>query len=244
MVQKNKFAQLLNICFFLLLMWMATACGSSKKLNKDFVYFQTGLDSMGTIQFKEPVIQINDVLSIIVTSTSLNQDQTGNVEIPVVGSIKAAGLTKVQLEAVIKEKISSYVKDASVLIRFLQFKINVLGEVRAPGSHSFETDYVTIIDALSSAGDLTDNGKRNDIIVIREENGNRKYFKVDLRSASLFQSPVYQLQPNDIVYVGVNKNKLATLNVNYNSQRSLQTIFSITSVVTTLTYLVLTLTRK
>lgn len=266
MVSRLKLGQLFTKCYIVISICIVVACNTTKRINKDFLYFQRGLDSIGAIQFKEPVIQINDLLSIQVTSASLNQDQTklfnvanvgggnsnsqgyivgisGNVEMPIIGSIKAAGLTKLQLQAVLKDKLITYVKDPSVLIRFLQFKINVLGEVRSPGTHNFETDQVTIIDALSAGGDLTDNGKREDVIVIREENGNRKYYKVDLRNASLFKSPVYQLQPNDIVYVGANKNKLATLNINPNSQRNIGLFLSIITVISSLTAIIVTLTR-
>ncbi|MEJ7738065.1 MAG: polysaccharide biosynthesis/export family protein [Chitinophagaceae bacterium] len=210
---------------------------------------------MRALQLKEPVIQINDLLGIQVFSNSLNQEQanmfsstganqgylvgiTGNIDMPIVGKIKTAGLTKVQLQALLIEKISPYVKDPSVLIRFLEFKINVLGEVKSPGSHKFETDRVTIIDALSAAGDLTDFGKRQDVLVIREESTDRKYYHVDLRSGALFQSPVYQLQPNDIVYVGANINKIKTINTNSNSQQALQLFLTAVSVISTIIFLI------
>ncbi len=209
------------------------SCNSTKRVTKEsFIYFQNGLDSIKYIQSKEPIIQNNDLLSIQVLSTSLNQEQTvpfntpmsagvassgylvnmsGNVEMPVIGSIKAAGLTQIQLQKSIVEKLSPYVKDPSVVIHFLQFKVNVLGEVKSPGTQKFEADRVTIIDAISSAGDLTDNGKREDISVIREDGNTRKIYKIDLRSGSLFQSPAYLLQSNDIIYVGASDQKFAEL---------------------------------
>jgi len=209
------------------------SCNSTKRVTKEsFIYFQNGLDSIKYIQSKEPIVQNNDLLSIQVLSTSLNQEQTvpfntpasaggvssgylvnmaGNVEMPVIGTIKAAGLTQNQLQKNIVEKLSPYVKDPSVVIHFLQFKVNILGEVKSPGTQKFESDRVTIIDAISAAGDLTDNGKREDISVIREDGNTRKIYKIDLRSGSLFQSPVYLLQSNDIIYVGASDQKFAEL---------------------------------
>jgi len=121
--------------------------------------------------------------------------------------------------------------------------VNVLGEVRSPGTQRFLQDRVSIIDAISSAGDLTDEGRREDVTVIREENGKKIYHKIDLRRKDLFQSPVYLLQPNDIVYVQASKNKLKVLNVDPEVQRKTGLLIGILSIATTLTTLIFTLTR-
>lgn len=230
MIQWNGISILLRTCCIMLLIIVFSSCSTPKELNKEFVYFQSGLDSSATVKLKERVIQVNDQLAIQFISKSMNQEQAalfnipnsggtasgsgylinteGNIEIPLVGKVKAAGFTKDQLQDVLTEKLSPYIKDPSVIIRFLQFNVNVIGEVKIPGLHSFQTDRVTIIDAISASGDLTDFGKRKDIMVIREENMKRKYYKVDLTSGNIFQSPVYQLQPNDIIYVGASYKKL------------------------------------
>ena len=155
----------------------------------------------------------------------------GSLEVPLVGKVQAAGLTRTQLTDVLLQKIAPYVKDPGLIVRYAQFRVNVLGEVKSPGTQIFQTDRITVIDALSSAGDLTDAGKREDVLVIREEQGQRKYYKIDLRSGASFQSPVYQLQQNDIVYVGANANKLKTLNSNPNVQRDISLGLSIASFV-------------
>lgn len=231
-IKKNLKAYF-HYCIIISFSCLLFSCNTGKQITKgDFLYFQRGLDSMRYIQFKEPIIQNNDLLSIQVISTSLNQEQTlpfnlpastaggntgylvsmtGNVDMPVIGSVKAAGLTQVQLQKVIMEKLLPYVKDPSVLIHFLQFKVNVLGEVNSPGTKKFDADRVTIIDAVSAAGDLTDKGKREDISIIREEGNMRRMYKVDLRSGSLFQSPAYLLQSNDILYVGASDQKFREL---------------------------------
>jgi polysaccharide export outer membrane protein len=225
--------QSLYTVFFLSAIALLVACNSSKKMTQDYLYFQKDLDSMAVFQFKEPTIQPNDLLSIQVYSKSLNQDQAalfnipntgtqavngyvvnmdGSIELPFVGNIRAAGLTRTQLSNLLGQKLTPYVKDPSVIVRFLQFRVNVMGEVRVPGSYNFPTDKVTIIDALSAAGDLTEYARRYDIVVIREENGIRKYYPIDLRNGSVFNSPVYQLQQNDIVYVGATTNKMVAIN--------------------------------
>ena len=182
------------------------------------------------------------------TANGLNRgfqvNSDGNIDLPLLGDVRAAGLTRERLQADLKEKLSNFVKDPAVSVRFSDFNINVLGEVKVPGSHSFDKDRVTIIDAISAAGDLTDFGKRSNIVVIREESLTRKYYNVDLRSGALFQSPVYLLQPNDIVYVSATERKLKTLNSNPDSQKGWQLFFGITSVATTIATLLITILKK
>jgi len=168
----------------------------------------------------------------------------GTIEVPLIGEVKAAGLTKQQLQTTLTQKLSSYVRDPMVNIRFLQYNVNVLGEVKAPGIKTFATDKVTIIDALSAAGDATDYGRRDNVQVIREENGRRKYYTIDMsNSRALFASPAYQLQANDIVYVSPAKNKLRTLEINPEAQRRTTLLFGLVSVATFVTNLILNLNR-
>jgi polysaccharide export outer membrane protein len=163
----------------------------------------------------------------------------GFIDMPVIGSVKAAGLTKAQLQTTLETKLTDNVRNPSVLVRLLQFNVNVLGEVRAPGTQKFNVDRVTIIDALSAAGDLTDFGKREDIMVIREQDGKKVYHTVDLRSKTLFQSPVYFLQPNDIVYVGPNKNKLKNIDVDPDAQRKTGLVLTVVSLVVSIASLII-----
>jgi polysaccharide export outer membrane protein len=249
--------------YCLLIVSLLTSC-STQKINKDYIYFQRGLDSIGTIQPKEIAIKTNDLLSIKVGSRSLNQEQTrlfnigsgdsssatytvnslGNIEMPMIGNIKAAGLSLVQLQTVLTEKLVNYVKDPVVKVKYSQFTVNILGQVNSPGIRNFTTENVNILDAIGSAGDLTDFAKREDIMVIREENGKRRYFKVDLKSGGIFQSPVYQLQPHDLIYVPANKNKLLTINQDPNQGKTLSTVLTVTSLIITITSIVLFAIRR
>ncbi len=157
-------------------------------------------------------------------------DSAGNIQMPIVGFISAKGLTRQQLSISIAQKLQDYVKQPNVMVRFARFRINVLGEVKIPGPKDFTTDRATLTDAISMAGDLTEAGKREDIMVIREENGVRKVYHVDVRTAAVFQSPVYQLQQNDLIVVSANDTKLKMLKTNPNLQRDLSIGLSVISV--------------
>ncbi len=119
----------------------------------------------------------------------------------------------------------------------------MLGEVRAPGTQKFLVDKVTIIDAISSAGDLTEFGRREDVLVIRETNDKKIYHTIDLRSKSVFESPVFILQPNDIVYVRPNKYKLKNVSLDPDVQRKTSLFLTIFSFAFTVTSLIISFTR-
>lgn len=135
-------------------------------------------------------------------------DKNGDIEVPVLGKIHVAGLTRLELAGVIKNKLieGEYIKDPTVEVRFKGAKILLLGEVNSPGVKELPSDRVTILDAIGLGGDLPPTAKRNNIQVIREENGERKSYTVDLTSSEdIFNSPVYYMQQNDVVYVEPNK---------------------------------------
>jgi len=146
-------------------------------------------------------------------------DMQGYIEMVKIGKIKAAGLTRQELADLIKEKLKDEVVKPLIIVKLAQFKVSVLGEVRRPGLVSFQTDKATILDAISVAGDLTDYGKREDILLMRQVAGKYETFKIDLTNTSFINSAVFQVQQNDIIYVGANITKLKTLNVNPNFQR-------------------------
>ncbi|WP_308744332.1 polysaccharide biosynthesis/export family protein [uncultured Bacteroides sp.] len=141
-------------------------------------------------------------------STGLLVSQSGKIEIPVLGEMQAAGLTRQELADAIKNKLieGEYIKDPTVLVRFKGAKIVVLGEVGSPGVKDLPGERVTILEAIGLAGDLPPTAHRENILVIREENGERKSYSVDLTSGEdILNSPVFYLQQNDVVYVEPNK---------------------------------------
>lgn len=165
-------------------------------------------------------------------------DKNGDIDFPILGKIHASGLTRMQLMEQIKEKLSSedLLKDPIVTVQFLNFKVSVMGEVSRPGSFTISGDRITLLEALSMAGDLTIYGKRDRVAVIRENNGKRTILFHDLRSADLFNSPCYYLQQNDIVYVEPNKARAGQSDINQNN--SVGVWVSVISLLTTISVLI------
>lgn len=130
-------------------------------------------------------------------------DNDGYIDFPVLGPIKVAGLTRWELSELIKKKLlkDGLLTDAVVTVEFMNFKISVIGEVNAPGTYTIEGDKVTILQAISLARDLTIFGLRENVSVIRERDGERIIYEMNLCDVSLFKSPAYYLQQNDVVYV-------------------------------------------
>lgn len=165
-------------------------------------------------------------------------DTNGNIDFPILGQIHAEGLTRMQLTELIKNKLieGDLIKDPIVTVQFLNFKISVMGEVSRPGSFTISGDRITLLEALSMAGDLTIYGRRDRVGVIRENDGKRTILFHDLRSADIFNSPCYYLQQNDIVYVEPNKAKAGQSSINQNN--SIGVWVSVISLLTTIAVLI------
>lgn len=135
----------------------------------------------------------------------------GNVEIPILGKITAAGVTKTQLKNYITKAIldKKLLIDPIVDIRLLNFEVTILGEVSTPTVISVPSEKISLIKALGMAGDLTIYGKRENVLLIREEDGVRKTRHINLNSSDFLNSEYYYLKPNDVVYVEPNKAKVA-----------------------------------
>lgn len=138
-------------------------------------------------------------------------DANGYIVLPVIGKIKASGKTCTQLATDISNALrnSEYIKDASVNVQIMNFKFSVLGEVNSPGTYEVQGQRITVIEAISRAGDLNIDGNR-EISLIRENNGVRQIAKLDLRSKDIFASPYYYLQQNDTIYVSPSERKVNT----------------------------------
>lgn len=159
-------------------------------------------------------------------------DDAGDIDFPVIGRIHVAGLTRPELAAYIKEELVSrnLVKDPVVTVEFMNLTIAVMGEVNRPGRYAIEKDKLTLLDALSMAGDLTIFGNRENVKVLRIVDGNQTSFKVDLCSGnSVVSSPVYYLQQDDVIYVEPNEMRARQSTVNGNNVRSTSFWISIAS---------------
>lgn len=170
-------------------------------------------------------------------------DVDGYIDFPVLGQIKVEGLTRKQLINLIKNQLieRNLLKDPVITVQFLNFKVSVMGEVAHPGSFSISGDRITLLEALSMAGDLTVYGKRDRVAVIRENKGERTILYHDLRSSDVFKSPYYYLQQNDIIYVEPNKIKAGQSGINQNN--SVGVWFSAVSVLATVISLIVMLSK-
>lgn len=247
-----------KILFMLFALVLMASCSTQKKV----VYFQD-LKNGGTVEAALPQeikIKPGDKLSVHVnskdeelvapfnlrrsqasmgsqTDLAYTVDKDGNIEFPYLGSIMVQGMTRDEVAKYIKQELldRKMVQDPTVIVDFNNLQISVLGEVNSPGKYEIEKDKYTILDAISNAGDLKITGKRDCIMVLREENGIQKSYTVDLNNAAqLYSSPVYYLQQNDIVYVEPNKKAAGQATINDNTLRSTSFWFSTVSLLLTL----------
>lgn len=205
------------------------SCSNYKKI----AYFRDLQDStksqtIAEVGYTELKIKADDILSITIqtidpaNTTSVNSssteisgflvDKDGVIELPMLGKLKVLNLTTIEVREVIRAKASLYYKEPTVQVRFTNFKITVLGEVARPAPYILPNEKITVLDAIGLAGDLTVFGKRENIMLIRENNGKKDVYRFNLNSSETFKSPAFYLHQNDIIYVESHKAKAATLN--------------------------------
>ena len=162
-------------------------------------------------------------------------DENGNIDLLGVGRVQVSGLTRAQAATKIQEIFrNGFINDAVVTVAAYNQYINVLGEVAKPGRIEIKRDNLTILEAISMAGDLTIYGRRDMIRVLRQEGNATKTYFVDLRSKDIFNSPVYNLQQNDIIYVEPNRVKMGQSTNNDNTFRNVSVWITFASFLTTL----------
>ena len=222
----NFFSLFIVVSFFLI------SCASKK----DVVYFQNAgdyetivSDNSHTNKFK-----IDDVVTINVSTLDPQAslpfnlfkgaeeggfrpeqldyiiDKNGEIDFPVLGSVKIVGLSPEETKLLIKEKLNSYLKDPIINIRLKNFTVSVLGEVARPGTYPVNGEQITVLEAIGLAGDLTIKGMRKNVMVIRDFNGTKVYTRIDLTQKESLNSPVYYLTQNDVVYIEPNKSAITS----------------------------------
>ena len=144
-------------------------------------------------------------------------DSDGNIEFPVLGTVNVAGLNRQQLATKLKTEITEYVQDPIVNVRIVNFQVSVLGEVARPGTFDIRDEYLSLPKALGFAGDLTIYGRRNNVLVMREDNGKKIHEYLDLTDPNVINSPFYYLQQNDVVYVEPNGAQMQSASYNRNA---------------------------
>ena len=170
----------------------------------------------------------------------------GDINFPSLGSLHVAGLNRWELQDLIKDRLSDegLLKDAVVTVEFLNFKISVLGEVASPGTYSVTGDKITILQALALARDLTIYGQRENVQVIREQNGKRQIYVMDLTNSAIFDSPAYYLQQNDVVYVTPSKVRAGQGEINENYFKSGSFWISLASISMTTVNFIIALSNR
>ena len=206
------------------------SCGNRKEI----VYLQN-IDSVSSYESSksyEAKLQPDDLLSIIVSADSPEVtapfnlpdfegndaenrgfktyliDSSGFIDFPILGKQKLGGLTRTEAHAKLVTAISEYINNPTINLRIVNYKISVLGEVLKPNSYTISGERITILEAISMAGDLTIYGKRENVLVIREVEGKKTFARLDLTKSDILNSPFYYLGQNDVVFVEPNKTKI------------------------------------
>lgn len=144
-------------------------------------------------------------------------DSEGDIEFPILGTLEVEGMNRQQLAANLEKKVSEYVQDPIVNVRIVNFQVSVLGEVNRPGTFDIRDEYLSLPKALGLAGDMSIYGKRDNVLVVREENGKKTHAYLDLTDANVINSPYYYLQQNDVVYVEPNGAQRQSASYNRNA---------------------------
>jgi len=226
---------------------------SSCASKKEYVYFYNkGITASDSSLSYTPILKPDDILGITVSSISMDAaipfnlpsvsfstngqavgnptmqgyliDSKGMIDFPVIGKIKLAGLSRSEATDLLKEKISNYISNPIVIIRILNFKVTILGDVRNPGSYTIPNERITLLEGLGLAGDLNITGKRNNILVVRDNNGKQTGTNVDITSSDFINSPYYYLNQNDVIYVEQNKTKINSARSSANTSIVLSSI--------------------
>jgi len=249
----SKLKNNLTVIGFLAITVFLSSCVPKKEV----VYFQNAKNSeviVDTDTFRAK-LKIGDIISIYVSVFSTGEvdpakpyniqmqagtqgqlidyliDVDGNIDYPVLGKIKLVGLTIEEAKSLFKEKFAKgeLLKDPVIIMRVLNFRVTISGEVRSPGVYQVSGERVSIIEALGMAGDLTIKGRRDNVMVIRDFNGTKTITNIDLTTKEVFNSPVYYLTQNDIVYVEPNNSAISSAS----GDTRIGTIISITSFILT-----------
>lgn len=246
------------VIYTLFLVLLFSSCASKE----DVVYFQDAgsFESLVDKNRFNPKFKVDDLVSIHIStlnpeaSSPFNLfrgtveggikpeqvdylvDEAGEIDFPVIGKVKIAGLTPEELRITLREKLSEFLKDPIINIRLKNFSVTVLGEVNRPGTYPVVGEKITILEALGLAGDMTIKGKRKNVMVIRDFDGAKVYTRIDLTQKEALKSPVFYLTQNDVVYVEPNRSAITASSLDNRASIAV----SIASLLITSTVLLLT----
>ncbi len=243
----------IKFLYYLLAIFLFSSCLRYKRVPyyKDI---SQKVDSVAAISnYKPMLIQKNDLLGIYVSSLSQEAsalfnynlmgipgvttstspvtgflvNDAGEIQLPFLGKLRVEGMSTANLQDSIQKQLGAFLKEPVVNVRVLNFKITVLGDVMRPGQFNIQSERININDALSLAGDMNITARRDNILLIREEAGQRKYVRLDINTKELINSPYYYLHSNDVLYIQPGKVKY---DVEGNTYRNLSLLLSTISV--------------
>ena len=255
---------------WMLLLFLFTACQSYKKVpylqDAEVVLYRVQNE-----QLYDAKIMPKDLLTIVVSCTSpelaapfnltvatnglattsisaqsvLQQylvDNEGKVDFPVLGELKLGGLTKKQAEKMIIDKLKPYIKETPIVtVRMVNYKISVIGEVARPGTFTIKNDRISILDAFGYVGDLAITANRKNILLIRDNDGQKEFVRMDITDPSLFTSPYFYLRQNDVIYVEPNLAKQRNSRFSQSKQYNITVFSSIISAISVISSMVITI---
>ncbi|WP_400073586.1 polysaccharide biosynthesis/export family protein [Zobellia russellii] len=244
---------------------VSTILLSSCASRKEVVYFQNTGDFETLVDKNSftPKFKVDDLVSIYVSTLDSEAsapfnlfrggseggirpeqvdyliDKDGEIDFPVIGKVKIAGLSGEEVRVLLRDRLSDYLKDPIINIRLRNFSVSVLGEVNRPGTYPVDGERITILEALGLANDMTIKGRRENVMVIRDFDGTKVYTRIDLTKKEALSSPVYYLTQNDVVYVEPNNSAIKSSTLD--SRMSIAV--SIASLLITSTVLLITRTN-
>jgi polysaccharide export outer membrane protein len=171
-------------------------------------------------------------------------DNDGNITFPVIGKVQAAGLSKQELSTYLQKELSRYLKNALVNIQIVNYKVVVMGEIARPGAINVRNDRITILDAIGQSGDLTINANRKNILVIRDNRGEKEFGRVDITDPAIFASPYFYLKQNDLVYIEPNKPKQRNYNVTQSQTFTVSIVSTLLTTVSVITTVLVAVSTK
>lgn len=245
----------------IVIQFIISSCGVPKPFQHALYLQDSVTEAEKTIQPNKVVIEPGDRLTIGITAinkeaanefnmvsagaTAATQgylvDSIGNVQMLQLGTIKAGGLTTVQLAAKLQQQLDSFIIGSIVTVSITNFQVSVFGEVGRAGIITVPDGKLTILDAIIQSGDLGLYGRRDNILVIRQENGKRQFGRIDVNSNRVFESPYYNLKQNDMIYVEADKTKF--IQTDPRLDRSLRNLGIATTILSTV-LLVISLINK
>ncbi len=240
---------------------LLSSCGSRKKM----VYLQDDSTQINTLYDQYvPKIQVNDILTVVVTAAdpkvtapfnpissmsggnmtqntdlalrpTYTVDNDGNITLPMLGKTKVIGLTRIEAIEKIRTELGKYIIDPGVNINFNNFRISVLGDVARPGSFVLPSERLTVLEAISMAGDLTIRGVRENVLLIREVDGKKTMHRLDLTKQNILNSPYYYLAQNDVIYVEPNQAQINSSKLGANTNIIISILSLLITVISILT---------